>query len=152
MKTAQARLSLAVAALTLVVMVYAGYEARGFRDASMWFPTLVAILGTITALVIIVMDLRTLRRDHPEEDGEERVDAGTLRAFALWMGWFAGLLVLLVALGGVIGVPIWLFAFLRFGSRLSLSFSLGGAVVTTALLLLLSATLDFHLPPGPFGL
>ncbi|MGH7607933.1 MAG: hypothetical protein ACREME_11395 [Gemmatimonadales bacterium] len=154
--------SLAVAALTLAVMGYAFLQARTFADASMWFPSFVSLVGMVCSLAIIVKDVVTLVRRRPakapgtapgETPGEtsgEEVDAAVLRSVVYWLGWMVALALIIVFIGAFLGVPVWLFCFLRFAARQTIRYSVIGALATTALLFLVTNMLDFYVPQGFF--
>ncbi|TDV57747.1 hypothetical protein [Actinophytocola oryzae] len=172
--------SLAVASLTLVIMVYAGLDALTFSEASMWFPAFVAIVGAVCALSVIVKDVVTLVRRRPVAapasvpaevgeptsappaddvpsaaaepvDDDERVDGAVLRQVAYWLGWMVGLGVLVMVIGGFIGMTVWLLCFLRLASRQSWLFSVIGAFAAAVVLFVITNALDFYVPQGIFA-
>lgn len=155
--------SLAVATATLGIMVYAGLEALTFTEASMWFPEFVAIVGGLCSVAIIVKDVVTLVRRRPAKVGaadsaggstvdpdESGVDLSVLRSVAYWLAWMVALALIIVFAGAFVGMPVWLFVFLRFACRQRLLFSIVGAVATTAILFLITNALDFYVPQGIF--
>lgn len=180
MKAGTVWTSLGVAVLTLGIMTYAGLEALTFNEASMWFPAFVSIVGVLCSVAIIVKDVVTLVRRKPATvaaesavestvesgmesvvesaepigglvDDDEVIDLAVLRSVAYWLGWMVGLALVIVFIGTFIGMPIWLFCFLRFAGRQSVLFSVIGTVAATAILFLVTNTLDFYLPQGFFA-
>lgn len=177
MNVARARVSLVVALVAIVVMGYACLQAQTFVASSMWFPTLVSLIGIAAAAGIAVKDAATLVRsrrqtavavaeperpaaeethDDPADDapvpgvGEQMstVDRSSLGELAYWTAWMAAFVAAVVVAGGLLGAPIWVFCFLRFAARSSLRFSLIGAVATAAVLVVAVVALDFAMPEG----
>lgn len=104
-------LDVLVAAILLAYFAVSLVVATGYGFRARLFPTAVAVPAIVVLATLIALRLARIRGG-TFRDAAERVEAVAFRAKSLYvLGWIAGLVVLLFALGFELGTLVFAFAF-----------------------------------------
>lgn len=161
--------------LTIGILLVCTLGAIGslqFRAVSTWFPLFVGVTGALLAIVVLAVDIANDRRARHhvptpatidpldvieletgiiatrEIDEAEQRPSTVVRAFVRYIAWFAGFAALFLLVGLPLSVLVWIFLFVRFAAKESWLRAVLSALIMTALLFVLAATLNLGLPEG----
>jgi hypothetical protein len=128
---------------------YVIYEASGHSFLTRVFPLSVALITLALLVAAIALSLRS-RPSYVLHDSEREWSAEERPRYTEWhfQGWMLGLLAAIAAVGFVLGIFLFLCAFLRVKANVAWTqAALAGAVAST-FLSLLSHLLVFYFPRG----
>ena len=106
-----ARFGVVFAGIMTAVFAFALWEARDWPGALAAFPVAMAIPGLICVVMAGIADWR---RRHLDEHQSDAFPVRTLVEFVLWL---AGIVLLTMAVGQMIALPVFAFAFLLIKAR-----------------------------------
>ncbi|MBS3976740.1 MAG: tripartite tricarboxylate transporter TctB family protein [Syntrophomonadaceae bacterium] len=134
----------------LLVFLWTAWEALGFAKQARFLPLYVSLVAIPLVIAQLFLEIKNKATNDSSANSAEDFNALKERmpALLVYMGWVLGYVLLIYLLGFLVATGIFLFAFLKRESGMTLVQTITGVVITLGFIVFFGRVLHMYWPEG----